>query len=123
VLSLGAVFAIFGALYFWFGKLSGLAYNERLAHVHFWMAFVGVNLTFFPMHFLGIAGMPRRIFDYPQAFAAWNALCSFGSYVSVASVLLFIVNRLNQAELLLASGVTPSLRRRSCPRPSQRNGL
>jgi cytochrome c oxidase subunit 1 len=90
VLSLGAVFAIFAGFYYWFGKMSGRQYPETLGKIHFWTMFIGVNLTFFPMHFLGLAGMPRRIADYPDAFAGWNDVASIGSYISAASVLLFI---------------------------------
>ena len=89
VLSMGAVFALFAGFYYWIGKISGLQYPETLGQIHFWMTFLGVNVTFFPMHFLGLSGMPRRIPDYPDAFAGWNALCSFGSYVSVVGILVF----------------------------------
>jgi len=89
VLSMGAVFAIFAGWYFWIGKMVGLQYPEDLGKIHFWMFFVGVNLTFFPMHFLGLAGMPRRVPDYPDAFAGWNAVASLGSYISALSALLF----------------------------------
>ena len=89
VLSMGAVFGVFAAWYFWIEKMVGLPYPELLGQVHFWLFFVGVNLTFFPMHFLGLAGMPRRIPDYPDAYAGWNALASFGSNISAASGLLF----------------------------------
>ena len=89
VLSMGAVFAMFAGFYYWIGKISGLQYPETLGQIHFWMTFVGVNLTFFPMHFLGLAGMPRRIPDYPDAYAGWNAVASYGSYVSVLAALFF----------------------------------
>lgn len=90
VLSLGAVFAIFAAFYYWIGKMSGRPYPEFWGKVHFFMMFIGVNLTFFPMHFLGLAGMPRRIPDYPDAFAFWNHICSIGAYLSFGSSLLFV---------------------------------
>jgi cytochrome c oxidase subunit 1 len=89
VLSMGAVFAIFAGWYFWIKNFTGLTYPEVLGQIHFWLFFVGVNLTFFPMHFLGLAGMPRRIPDYPDAYAGWNMVASFGSYVSTISVILF----------------------------------
>jgi cytochrome c oxidase subunit 1 len=90
VLSMGAVFAIFSGWYYWIGKMTGLRYPEVLGQIHFWLFFIGVNLTFFPMHFLGIAGMPRRVPDYPDAYSGWNSIASFGSYVSAISALLFI---------------------------------
>jgi len=89
VLSMGVVFGIFAGWYYWIGKITGLTYPEMLGRIHFWLLFIGVNLTFFPMHFLGLAGMPRRIPDYPDAFAGWNALASFGSYFSAFSALFF----------------------------------
>jgi cytochrome c oxidase subunit 1 len=91
VLSLGALFAMFGGFYYWIGKMSGRQYPERLAQIQFWLMFLGVNLTFFPMHFLGLAGMPRRIPDYPDAFAGWNMVASFGAYLAAAGALLFLV--------------------------------
>jgi cytochrome c oxidase subunit 1 len=90
VLSLGAVFSIFAGFYYWIGKMSGHQYPEFWGKVHFWVTFVGVNLTFFPMHFLGLAGMPRRYPDYPQAFAGWNHVASMGAYISGFSVLIFL---------------------------------
>jgi cytochrome c oxidase subunit 1 len=90
VLSLGAVFSIFAGFYYWIGKMSGRQYNETWGQIHFWTSFIGVNLTFFPMHFLGLAGMPRRIADYPDAFAGWNMVASIGSYISYASTLFFV---------------------------------
>jgi len=89
VLSMGAVFAIFGGFYYWIHKITGLEYPEVLGQIHFYLFFFGVNLTFFPMHFLGLAGMPRRIPDYADAFAGWNGVASFGSYVSAISAILF----------------------------------
>jgi cytochrome c oxidase subunit I len=90
VLSLGAVFGLFAGFYYWIGKMSGRQYNETFGKIHFWTTFVGVNLTFFPMHFLGLAGMPRRISDYPDAFAGWNMVASIGSFISFGSTLFFI---------------------------------
>jgi len=89
VLSMGVVFGIFGGFYFWLPKMIGRHYPEVLGRVHFWITFFGVNLTFFPMHFLGLAGMPRRIPDYPDAYAGWNEVASFGSYLSVIGLALF----------------------------------
>jgi cytochrome c oxidase subunit 1 len=89
VLSLGAVFAIFAGWYYWFPKMTGYLYNERLANWHFWVMFVGVNLTFFPQHFLGLAGMPRRYIDYPVAYHLWNKVSSYGSYISAIGVVIF----------------------------------
>src|SRR5487761_78014 len=90
VLSLGAVFGLFAGFYYWIGKMSGRQYNEVFGQIHFWTTFIGVNLTFFPMHFLGLAGMPRRISDYPAAFAGWNMVASIGAYISFASTLFFV---------------------------------
>ena len=90
VLSLGAVFAIFAAWYYWFPKMTGYMYSEFIGKLHFWVMFIGVNLIFFPQHFLGLAGMPRRYIDYPDAFAGWNAVSSYGSYISAVAVLIFL---------------------------------
>jgi len=89
VLSMGVVFSIFAGWYFWIQKITGQTYPEVLAKIHFWLFFLGVNITFFPMHFLGLAGMPRRIPDYPDAFTGWNVVASFGSYISSISAILF----------------------------------
>jgi cytochrome c oxidase subunit 1 len=91
VLSLGSAFAIFAGFYYWFPKMSGYLYNEGLARVQFWVTFVGVNVVFFPQHFLGLAGMPRRYADYPDVYALWNLVSSVGAYVSTTGVLLFLV--------------------------------
>jgi cytochrome c oxidase subunit 1 len=90
VLSMGAVFALFSAWYFWIPKITGLSYNMLLGKVHFVIMFIGVNVTFFPQHFLGLQGMPRRISDYPDAFAGWNFVSSFGSIISVVATVLFL---------------------------------
>jgi len=90
VLSLGAVFSIFAGWYYWFPKMFGIMYNEKLANWHFWITFVGVNVIFFPQHFLGLAGMPRRYIDYPDAFALWNMVSSIGYYITFAGLVLFL---------------------------------
>ena len=91
VLSMGAVFAMFAGWYYWVEKIVGYPYPEFLGQLHFWIFFFGVNVTFFPMHFLGLAGLPRRVPDYPEAFYAWNSVASFGSNISTISALLFFL--------------------------------
>lgn len=91
VLSLGAVTGLFAAFYYWIGKICGYQYSEFLGKLHFWVFFVGVNLVFFPQHFLGLAGMPRRIPDYPDAFTYWNYISSVGGMLTLLSVVLFFV--------------------------------
>ena len=90
VLSMGAVFALYSAWYFWIPKILGVDYKRSWGKIHFWILFIGVNITFFPQHFLGLQGMPRRISDYPDAFAGWNLVSSFGSIISVIATWLFL---------------------------------
>jgi len=90
VMSLGAVFGIFAGIYYWIGKMSGRQYPEWAGKLHFWLFFIGANLTFFPQHFLGRQGMPRRYIDYPDAFATWNYVSSIGAFIAFASFLFFL---------------------------------
>jgi cytochrome c oxidase subunit I len=92
VLSLGAVFSLFAGFYYWFGKMSGRMLSEALGHLHFWLFFIGVNVLFFPMHFLGNSGMPRRYPDYPEAFAYWNHVASIGYVIMASGVVVFFIN-------------------------------
>ena len=92
VLSLGAVTSLFAGFYYWFPKMSGKMHSEFLAHLHFWVFFVGVNLIFFPQHFLGYQGMPRRYPDYAPAFELWNTVSSYGYLVTASSILIFFIN-------------------------------
>jgi len=94
VLSLGAVFTIFAGWYYWFPKMTGYMYNEALGKLHFWLTFIGANVLFFPQHFLGLAGMPRRYSDYPDAFAYWNWWSSVGSYITATGTLVFVLGML-----------------------------
>lgn len=89
-MSLGALFTAFAGFYYWFGKMSGKQYPEWMGKLHFWLTFISVNMTFFPQHFLGLAGMPRRIPDYPDAFAGWNYISTVGSVISFAAALFFV---------------------------------
>jgi cytochrome c oxidase subunit 1 len=89
VMGVAAIFAIFAAFYYWLPKMSGYMYDERLGKLHFWLMFIGVNVTFFPQHFLGLAGMPRRYVDYPDAYALWNEVSSIGSYISMLGLFVF----------------------------------
>jgi cytochrome c oxidase subunit 1 len=89
-MSLGAVFTIFAGFYYWFPKMTGYMYNEKLGNLHFWLLFIGVNLTFFPQHFLGLAGMPRRYIDYVDAYATWNFVSSIGAYIAGLGTIVFL---------------------------------
>ena len=91
VMSLGAVFTIFAGIYFYFPKMTGKVIPEWAGKLHFWTMFIGSNLTFFPQHFLGRQGMPRRYIDYPEAFALWNKVSSYGAFLSFASFVFFFV--------------------------------
>src|SRR5947207_8632284 len=91
VLSLGAVFGMFAGFYYWFGKMCGRQYPEWAAQLHFWAMFIGVNLTFFPMHFSGLAGMPRHYVDYPDAMAHWNYISSIGAFISFAATIFWLI--------------------------------
>lgn len=91
VLSMGAVFSLFGGFYYWFWRITGVSINDTWGKIHFWTTFLGVNITFFPQHFLGIAGMPRRIPDYPDIYSGWNYISSFGSILSVVSSIFFFI--------------------------------
>ena len=89
-MSLGAVFTIFAGFYYWFPKMTGYLYNEGLAKLHFWLLFIGVNIIFFPQHFLGLAGMPRRYVDYPDAYHLWNVVSTIGALIALAATIVFL---------------------------------
>jgi heme/copper-type cytochrome/quinol oxidase subunit 1 len=112
VLSMGAVFAFFSGFYYWGWKFSGYSYSELLARAHFYLFFIGVNVTFFPMHFAGLAGMPRRIPDYPDVYSYWNSLSSLGSLISFVSVILFfyiIYNAFSSGYEIIWDGIIDSV--------------
>ncbi len=88
----GSLLTIFAGIYYWFPKMTGRMYNERLGKIHFWMTFIGFNLTFFPMHYIGLRGMPRRVADYDPAFADWNLVISLASFTLGASTIVFLYN-------------------------------
>jgi cytochrome c oxidase subunit 1 len=91
VLSLGAVFMIFGGVYYWFPKMTGRVIPEWAGKLHFWLAFIGANVLFFPMHFLGLAGMPRRYADYPDAFAGWQWVATQGGHIFALGMVVFVI--------------------------------
>lgn len=90
VLSLGAVYALFAGFYYWIGKISGYQYSEFFGHLHFWIFTLAINILFFPMHFLGLAGLPRRIPDYPLGYSYWNNLMSLGSVLTFISLIILL---------------------------------
>jgi cytochrome c oxidase subunit 1 len=106
-MSLGATFGIFAGWYYWFPKMTGYVYSERLGKLHFWLSFVGANTIFFPQHFLGLAGMPRRIADYPDAYAGWNFLSSIGAYIFAVGLLVFAVNMIVAFRRKEPAGMNP----------------
>jgi cytochrome c oxidase subunit 1 len=89
-MSLGAVFTIFAGFYYWFPKMTGYMYDEAMAKWHFWLLFIGVNVIFFPQHFLGLAGMPRRYVDYPDAYHLWNVVSTIGALISLVATIVFL---------------------------------
>lgn len=107
ILSMGAVFGLFGAWYYWSPKIFGWMYSEFLGKVQFWVMFIGVNITFFPMHFLGLQGMPRRIPDYPDAYTPWNYVSSLGSFITIISIAIFIVCVYKQFKKQIKAGLNP----------------
>jgi cytochrome c oxidase subunit 1 len=90
-MSLGATFGIFAAFYYWFEKMWGVKYREWLGALHFWITFIGVNMVFFPQHFLGLQGMPRRYIDYPEAFAFWNQVSTYGYMITAVGTVIFLI--------------------------------
>ncbi|MCC6779843.1 MAG: cbb3-type cytochrome c oxidase subunit I, partial [Hyphomicrobiales bacterium] len=106
-MSLGATFGIFAGWYYWFPKMSGYMYSETLGKLHFWLAFIGANMIFFPQHFLGLAGMPRRIPDYPDAFAGFNYISSLGSYVFALGLVVFFYALISAYRRKVKAGDNP----------------
>src|SRR5207248_3591861 len=91
----GSLFTIFAGIYYWFPKMTGRMYNERLGKLHFWLTFIGFNATFFPMHLIGVQGMPRRVYDYAPKFADWNLFISIASFFLGASTIVFLYNMIS----------------------------
>ena len=106
-MSLGATFGIFAGWYYWFPKITGYKYSEALGKLHFWISFIGANLIFFPQHFLGLNGMPRRIADYPDAYAGWNFVSSIGAYIFAFGILVFAINMIRAFQRKEAAGANP----------------
>jgi cytochrome c oxidase subunit 1 len=106
-MSLGATFGIFAGWYYWFPKITGYEWPEKLGHLHFWLAFIGANLIFFPQHFLGMAGMPRRIADYPDAYSGFNYISSIGSYVFFVGLIVFFYGMVVAFRRKVAAGNNP----------------
>lgn len=109
VLSMGAIFGLFCGFYYWFPKITGKSYSEMWGLTHFWLLFLGANLTFGPMHFLGMAGMPRRILDYPDTFLFYNSFASLGSFVSFLSIFTFVLALFSGSYYLLSTITSSSL--------------
>jgi len=107
VLSLGAVFAIFAGFYYWIPKMSGYRYNGFLGGLHFWIMFIGVNIIFFPQHFLGLQGMPRRYIDYPEAFEFWNHVSSVGYVITLVGVIVFLIMLVEMFLVRRKAGANP----------------
>ncbi len=107
VLSLGAVFAIFAGWYYWYPKISGYVIPDWIGQLHFWISFIGANVLFFPQHFLGLAGMPRRYIDYPDAYAGWNWISSLGSYIFALGLIVFFYGIYRAHADKVAAGENP----------------
>ena len=90
VQSMGAIYALFSALYYWLGKITGYQYKELYARIHFWVFTIAINIVFFPMHFIGLQGMPRRIPDYADGYAEYNSIISYGSCLTADSQLMIV---------------------------------
>ncbi|MDE2823233.1 MAG: cbb3-type cytochrome c oxidase subunit I, partial [Chloroflexota bacterium] len=105
----GAIFALFAGIYYWFPKIYGKFMDETLGKLHFWLMFIGMNVTFFPMHFVGLDGMPRRVFTYPEnmGWDFWNMVASVGSLILAFGILVFIVNYIKSARSGEKAGSDP----------------
>jgi len=103
----GSVMALFSGLYLWYPKITGRMLNERLGQLHFWLTFMGFNLTFFPQHIAGLEGMPRRVYTYAPEFWAWNLLSSLGAFLMAIAVLPFLYNALRSLVAGKIAGPNP----------------